>query len=91
MNNKIKALIDNGDIFIGMELGSTRIKAVVIDNGGNVIASGAHSWENKLENGVWIYTAEQIHAGLKACYSDLLNNVKEKYHIFPTTPTFTSI
>ncbi|MBR3933003.1 MAG: ATPase [Clostridia bacterium] len=80
MTDKIKALIDNGDIFIGMELGSTRIKAVVTDNDGNVIASGAHSWENKLENGVWIYTAEQIHAGLKACYSDLLNNVKEKYH-----------
>lgn len=79
MIEKIKALIDCGNIFIGIELGSTRIKTVVTDDSGNVLASGGHSWENKLENGVWIYTEKQIHQGLQLAYSDLLKSVKEKY------------
>lgn len=75
----MKNLIEQGNIFIGIEFGSTRIKAVVTDESGNVIASGGHGWENQLKDGIWIYTPEQIHNGLKSCYADLLSNIKEKY------------
>lgn len=75
----MKKLIEQGDIYIGVELGSTRIKAVVADINGNVIASGGKSWENKFENDVWIYTVDQIHTGLQECYANLLENVKNKY------------
>ena len=43
---------------IGIELGSTRIKAVLIDENHQVLASGAYSWQNSLENGVWVYACE---------------------------------
>lgn len=76
----MKALIEQGNICIGIEFGSTRIKAVMTDTNGNTLASGGVNWENRLENGVWIYTPEQIHTGLRACYAELLNNVKEKYN-----------
>lgn len=50
MNN----LIEQGNIYIGIEFGSTRIKAVMTDADGSVLASGGKNWENKLENGMWI-------------------------------------
>ena len=75
----MKNLIEKGDIYIGIEFGSTRIKAVMTDVDGNVIASGGKTWENKLENSVWIYTTEQIHKGLQDCYANLLDDVKNTY------------
>lgn len=77
----MKKLIEQGNIYIGIEFGSTRIKAVLTDVNGNVLASGGKNWENKLENGMWIYTPQQIHNGLQECYADLLADVKEKYDI----------
>ena len=56
----MKATIERGDICIGIEFGSTRIKAVVTDENGRILASGSTIWENKFENGAWIYTKEQI-------------------------------
>ena len=64
---------------IGIELGSTRIKAVLLDENNNIIASGGHGWENKFENGIWTYSIEDIHGGIKACYKDLKKDVKEKF------------
>lgn len=75
----MKTLIDQGNIYIGIEFGSTRIKAVMTDADGNVLAIGGKNWENKLEDGMWIYTPEQIHNGLQECYADLLSDVKSKY------------
>ena len=76
----MKNLIEQGNIYIGIEFGSTRIKAVMTDSDGNVLASGGKNWENKYENGLWIYTPEQIHSGLKECYAALLQDVKAKYN-----------
>ena len=56
---------------LGIELGSTRIKAVMIDENAKVIAQGSHEWENKLENGYWTYSLEDVWTGLKDAYSDL--------------------
>ncbi len=64
---------------LGLELGSTRIKAVLIDENHNPVASGSHSWENKLENGVWTYALEDAVAGVRACYSSLRKDVEEKF------------
>ena len=64
---------------LGLELGSTRIKAVLIDQNHRPIASGSHAWENQLADGVWTYSMEAIHSGVQACYADLKRDVKEKY------------
>lgn len=63
---------------LGIELGSTRIKSVLINEKGEVLASGAHDWENKLEGGFWTYSLEDVWAGLRASYSDLAKNYGEK-------------
>ena len=65
--------------FLGIELGSTRIKAVLIDEDHNPIASGSFSWENDLVDGVWVYPLEKAIEGLRACYADLQKNVQEKF------------
>ena len=66
---------------LGIELGSTRIKAVLIDEKHMPIASGSHEWENQLVNGVWTYSMEAIHSGIQACYADLKRDVKEKFGV----------
>lgn len=65
--------------FLGIELGSTRIKAVLINEDHIPIASGSFEWENKYENGFWTYSTNDIHTGVKACYADLKRDVKEKF------------
>ena len=64
---------------LGIELGSTRIKAVLIDENHLPIASGSHEWENQLVNNVWTYSMDAIHSGVQACYADLKRDVKEKF------------
>ena len=64
---------------LGIELGSTRIKAVLIDEHHNPIASGSYSWQNTLENGVWIYPIESAVTGIRSCYTALRQDVQEKY------------
>lgn len=76
-----KESIVNGETFLGIELGSTRIKAALIDGGYKVIASGEHAWENRFENGYWTYSLEDIQGGLSGCYSDLKRNVRKKYGV----------
>ena len=75
----VKEIIESGKSILGIEFGSTRIKAVLIDEKGAVLASGGHGWENRFENGVWTYTLDDIWGGLQDCYQDLLKDVKEKY------------
>lgn len=64
---------------LGIELGSTRIKAVLIDDGFNPIASGSYTWENKYENGVWTYHMDDVIKGLQGAYSDLNKMCVEKF------------
>ena len=66
---------------LGIELGSTRIKAVLIDENHIPVASGAHEWENQLADGIWTYSMEAVTAGIQDCYGDLKRDVKEKYGI----------
>jgi Sugar (pentulose and hexulose) kinases len=70
---------------LGIELGSTRIKAVLLNEKHIPVASGSHEWENQLVNGVWTYSMDAIHGGLQACYADLKRDVKEKFGVTPTT------
>ena len=64
---------------LGLELGSTRIKAVLIDENHDCIASGAYSWENRLKNGVWTYALEDAVAGVQQCYAALRQEVEAKF------------
>lgn len=81
MSKTISALIENGQAILGIEFGSTRIKGVLIDEKGTPIASGSHEWENRLENGIWTYTQDDIWEGLHDCYRDLAQDVKTKYGV----------
>lgn len=76
-----KNLIEEGKAYLGIEFGSTRIKAVVTDSEGTVLATGSHEWENRLENGIWTYSLEDIWGGVQDCYSNMLKDVKSKYDI----------
>ncbi len=85
MKNNITEKIEGGNTYLGIEFGSTRIKAVLTDDTFTPVASGGHTWENKLENGYWTYSLGDIHKGLKSCYADLKNDVKKKYGVTLTT------
>ena len=76
-----KKLIEEGKSFLGIEFGSTRIKAVVIDEEGKPLASGSHEWENRFDNGIWTYTLEDIWGGLQDCYQDLLKDIDKTYGV----------
>ena len=79
--NSAKECIESGKAVLGIEFGSTRIKGVLIDESFNPIASGDHEWENRLENGVWTYSLDDIWSGLQDTYSNLRKDVKERYDI----------
>ena len=66
---------------LGIELGSTRIKAVLIDENHTPVASGSYDWENKLENGYWTYSLDDIHNGVRSCFASLAEDVKNKHGI----------
>ena len=76
-----KSTIEAGKAILGIEFGSTRIKAVLIDEENKPIAQGSHSWENQLVDGLWTYSVEAIWYGLQDCYADLRSNVKKKYDV----------
>ena len=77
--NEIRAAIEGGRARLGVEFGSTRIKAVLIDEAGTPIAQGAHDWENQLVNNIWTYDLKDVITGLQDCYADMLRDVKAKY------------
>lgn len=76
-----KEIIENGNAVLGIEFGSTRIKAVLINDKYEPIANGSFTWENSLDNGIWTYPLSQIENGLQSCYADLKNDVKQKYNL----------
>lgn len=74
-----KEIIKEGRTSLGIEFGSTRIKAVLIEEGGTPLASGSYEWENQYVNGIWTYDLDDVWKGLQSCYQDLVSDVKEKY------------
>jgi len=75
-----KSTIETGKAILGIEFGSTRIKAVLIDEENKPIAQGDHSWENQFVDGHWTYSIDTIWHGLQDCYADLRKNVKAQYN-----------
>ena len=73
--------IERGKAVLGIELGSTRIKAVLVDGNHKRIASGAHDWENQLVNGIWTYDLEHIWSGLQDCYQKIADDVQKNYGV----------
>jgi sugar (pentulose or hexulose) kinase len=74
-----RSAIESGKTVLGVEFGSTRIKAVLIGEDRVPIASGSYEWQNRYENGIWTYSLEDIWTGLQECYQKLCNEVSEKY------------
>lgn len=74
-----------GKTCLGIEFGSTRIKAVLIDDSFAPIASGSHDWQNRYENGVWTYSHDDIIGGLQKCYASLAADAQAKYGVVPET------
>lgn len=81
MKSDPKSTIEQGKTILGIEFGSTRIKAVLIDGENKPIAQGCHDWENQLADGLWTYSIEAIWYGLQDCYANLRANVRELYGI----------
>ncbi len=79
-----KQTIASGRAVLGIEFGSTRIKAVLIDESHAPIASGAHDWENRLEDGIWTYSLEDIWSGLQDCYHKMAEDVQARYGVSVT-------
>ena len=77
----IKEYIELGKASFGLEMGSTRIKAVLIGEDFAPIASGSHEWENRLENGIWTYHLDDVWQGLQAAYAELKEDVMKKYGV----------
>jgi sugar (pentulose or hexulose) kinase len=78
--NDIQNAIASGKTVLGIEFGSTRIKAVLVGEDHTPIASGSHDWENRYENGIWTYSLEDVWRGLQDCYRKLCSEVIENYH-----------
>lgn len=79
--DEVKKAIESGDTALGIEFGSTRIKAVLVGEDNAPIASGSHDWENRLEDGVWTYHLEDIWRGLQDSYRKMAADVSEKYGV----------
>lgn len=74
-----KQMIEDGKAVLGIEFGSTRIKAVLINEKNEPVASGSHDWENRYDHGIWTYTLEDIWTGLQDSYRSMTKDVSEKY------------
>jgi sugar (pentulose or hexulose) kinase len=81
MSEHIVEAIKNGSTVLGIEFGSTRIKAVLIDDSHEPVAMGTHDWENRLEDNIWTYSLDDIWGGLQDCYRSLTADVESKYGV----------
>ena len=79
--DNIKEKIARGETCIGIEFGSTRIKAVLTDFESNPLASGSFDWENSYVNGIWTYSLEEVFTGLKTAFAKLKADTEEKYGV----------
>ena len=85
MSTDPRAAIAAADTALGIEFGSTRIKAVLIGPDHEVLATGGHGWENHLEGGLWSYSLDEVVAGLQSAYASLVADVRERYDVTPTS------
>ena len=79
--NAAKSLMEEGKAALGIEFGSTRIKAVLIGEDNKPLASGSYDWENSYVDGIWTYSLDEVWKGLKGSYRDLAENVKQSYGV----------
>ncbi|MEY8355338.1 FGGY-family carbohydrate kinase [Lachnospiraceae bacterium 54-53] len=77
--NAIAAAVREGKTALGIELGSTRIKAILVDENHEPIASGSHDWENRFEEGIWTYSITDIWEGVRDSYRKMAEDVKARY------------
>ena len=80
-----RAAVLEGRTALGIELGSTRIKACLVAPDGEVLATGSHDWENQLVDRVWTYSLDAVWAGLQACVAALLDDAERRHGVRPTT------
>ena len=78
---EIRSLIESGNTSIGIELGSTRIKAVLIDAAGTVLASGGYDWENSYINSIWTYGLDEVWQGIQGSYVKMAENIRSEYNM----------
>jgi sugar (pentulose or hexulose) kinase len=81
----VRELILLGQTVLGIELGSTRIKACLIGSDSAPIGAGSAEWENELVAGVWTYSLDAVWSGLRACIADLLADVERRYQVRPSS------
>jgi len=84
-SKNIRDLIDAGNTAVGIELGSTRIKTVLIGPGHEILASGSHDWENDSVNGIWTYSLEDIWNGVQDSYKKMAEDAEKRYGTFIRT------
>jgi sugar (pentulose or hexulose) kinase len=77
--NQVKQAIYDGKTFLGIEFGSTRIKAVLIDEEYSPLAIGGHEWENRLEDGIWTYHLNDVWSGLQSSFRNLTADLQRRY------------
>lgn len=78
---KAKELVASGKAILGIELGSTRIKSVLIGSDNHPVAQGSYTWENQLVDGLWTYGIDEIWSGLQTSYADLCSDVRSRYGV----------
>ena len=77
----IRELVRSGAATLGIEFGSTRIKAALIAPDTTPLAAGSHAWENQFEDGVWTYGMADVERGLASCLASLAADVRERYGV----------
>ncbi|MGP9683717.1 MULTISPECIES: xylulokinase [unclassified Brachybacterium] len=75
------ALLEAGSAHLGLELGSTRIKAALVDDAGQVLGTGSHAWENEFADDSWTYSLDDAWTGIQSCYADLVRDVRERHGV----------
>lgn len=80
-----RTVISEGRAALGIELGSTRIKAVLVAPDGTALASGSHDWENQFVDRMWTYSLEDVWSGVQHCVASLIADVEQRYSVRPTT------
>ena len=78
---QVKEQLEGGRCSLGIEYGSTRIKAVLVDEGNDPIAVGTFDWENSLVDGYWTYAQEELDNGIAAAYASLKEDVRQRYGV----------
>lgn len=77
----LSSKIKEGKTSLGIELGSTRIKAVLITDDFQTIATGTYDWENELKNDIWTYSLNEAWKGIQSCYAQIAADIQSKFHI----------